>query len=285
VGPVLAQAYAAEAEWLLTIDELPEAQELVDKAMAIDPSLPTVHAVRAAIALVLGQREEALASFTRADELDPTDLWAYQGFELVRRGFHAQRRDRDGARALETLQGDLPGTIYPGLNLAYVYQEYLSAEDPRAFEQAHRVIQGLLRRHPYPFLQAFEVETLVTTGRYDEAVAEAGRLVREGNLGPDTVFNLHLLAFTSQVLAGDLGAAEKELSRLETAYLTLPEDFSNPWSFAGLERYVQGQGLPKGLEGILLSLPARTRERRTAEEDKSLFQNIRSTLEDLQQSA
>ena len=83
-------------------DELPDALEGIEKAMALDPDDPVNYAGRANVRVALGRHEQALTDLSRAIELDPEFIGAlWQRSGLLMRAGRFNEAIRDAQRALD----------------------------------------------------------------------------------------------------------------------------------------------------------------------------------------
>jgi serine/threonine protein kinase/tetratricopeptide (TPR) repeat protein len=94
----LAEAYYRKFEDTKERSHLDRAAELCRKSLQLDPSLAPVHAVQGLIQSAAGDHEKALASYSRALELDPVHSAAFRGlattYEQLGRYEEAERTHR-----------------------------------------------------------------------------------------------------------------------------------------------------------------------------------------------
>jgi HEAT repeat protein len=154
-----------------------------------------------------------------------------------------------------------PGEILGlGLQVAYQYHEFVAPGDPQAYTIVHDVLS---RIEPLAQEQALResvlanlAESSLTVGRYDDAIAIAGELAAQPSAGPSTVLNMKYMLFAALTLKGDRARAAQALADLNSYLGTLPEDFSNNWSYMGTARYIE-RVAPEPEKQVLLQTIAR----------------------------
>jgi tetratricopeptide (TPR) repeat protein len=154
-----------------------------------------------------------------------------------------------------------PGEILGlGLQVAYQYHEFLAPGDPQAYTVVHDVLS---RIEPLAQEQALResvranlAESSLTVGRYDDAIAIAGELAAQPSAGPSTVLNMKYMLFAALTLKGDRARAAQALADLNSYLGTVPEDFSNDWSYMGTARYIE-RVAPEPEKQVLLQTIAR----------------------------
>jgi hypothetical protein len=159
--------------------DIPEATDLVERALQEDPALGAAHEEKAFIKFREGKDEDALREFTRACELDKT-LYLSQYFKAM---MTAKRETPEQREALRTELQQIK-QINPQFAPAYVQLAMLFIADgqgTRALVAARKAEQLEPTRAGYHLLSG---EILLRMKREQEA-AESARYVAERWHGPD----------------------------------------------------------------------------------------------------
>lgn len=107
------------------------------------------------------------------------------------------------------------------------------------FDQAHALMASWLQRHPEDLgSQADFAETLLTTGRFEEAARRAALLLARKDLPPSLALAMMTLEVASLKLLGQTQAAAASLRRLREKLAGLPADFQRRWDFTGVKTFL-----------------------------------------------
>ena len=147
-----------------------------------------------------------------------------------------------------------PGEVLGlGLQVAYQFHEFhadgynivndvLSRIEPLAMTQEQALRESV---------RANLAESNLTVGRYDDAIAIAEDLVAQPSADRSTVLNMKYMLFAALTLKGDRPRADQALADLNSYLGTIPEDFSNTWSYMGTARYIN-RVAPEPAKQVLL---------------------------------
>jgi serine/threonine-protein kinase len=212
--PRYAPAYAAIAECYLRLGKdfgvLPleeatrEAKTAVSRALELDDTLSSAHAVQAVIAFELNwDFAAAEREYKRAIELDPSDVNSREEYSV----FLASRGRFDDAYAQLSLAREIDPLSALLANTAAMVSYYA-----RRYDDALSQLQRAVRLEP-TLASAYVglARVLTAMGRYDEAIAEASRA--------NAMFSGHPY-FEAEIAQAELGAgrvvdARRRIARLE----------------------------------------------------------------------
>ena len=199
----------------------------------------------------------AIAAGNRVLEQVPIDGSRRERARTIVGRAHASRGALAIATDDETARNDLfaaldaglaftaPGEILGlGLQVAYQFHEFEAPADPEVYNIVHDVLS---RIEPLAMAQeqalresvrANLAESSLTVGRYDDAIAIAEDLVAQPSADRSTVLNMKYMLFAALTLKGDQPRADQALADLNSYLGTIPEDFTNNWSYMGTARYI-----------------------------------------------
>lgn len=178
--------------------------------------------------------------------------------------YYLEREEyRDAEEALLVLKGRYPENIWPRKVLAYLYHEYLPAQDTNSFQRSYDEMAALRRLDSYAQvadtapdylrIEADFAEIALTARRYAELERVARALLP---LTQDDVyrFNLALFLYVGHVVNSDTAAAEAALDELDEVITSLPDAFYNGWIYPGTRVFLEGSDVPAELRRAMLSL-------------------------------
>jgi hypothetical protein len=142
-----------------------------------------------------------------------------------------------------------------GLRLGFLLHESIALNDRSAFEESYRVFSSVAPRNLRAAndqeirVAADLAEATLTVGRYDEAYAQAMRVLDElGNrsnpIFQNTSMNLKFVAFAALLLKKDEEGAKRMSAELFAEYDSKPAGFQNDWEYSGTLHYLDSPGIP-----------------------------------------
>ena len=201
----MAKAYLREADYhIISSDEaLARARPAIDKALALDESIPESH-VLLAEALHLGDpRQPGIErAYRRAIELNPSNADAHIAYALYLR--EALRYDQALAEAKEAQRLD------PLAPFSYVATGWVLLSMGRREEARHEFAQSLALDPNYPAGLYFLARTCEEQGRVQEAIGLLQKAVATAGRKPKYLYALGI-AYTQ---AGNRDEAQKILDEL-----------------------------------------------------------------------
>jgi adenylate cyclase len=214
LDPQYAEAYVRLAGiyargWTLQWDQdsqaLEQAFELVQKAVALDHSLPLAHRVLGTVLVWKKQHDQAIAAAERAVALDPNNA---EGYARLGQTLNLTGRPEEALVMVEKAMRLNPRS--PAIYLVYLGHAYYST---RRYEEAMAVLKGALTRHP-DFLPAHDILAAIYSelGREAEARAEAAEILR---LNPKFSLEVH----KERIPIKDPAVLERHIAALRKAGL------------------------------------------------------------------
>ncbi len=236
-------------EYFLGESDYDQALRLAQKVLGDDPRAPRG---RILVAKVYGRRGLAAFSMTEYPSAE-ADFW--KGLAAV------------GDTKVEP--ESVPDLFTLGLELEFRAHEQLALTDPQSYDASYRILSSLrtltdkVSSQPSDDFDPLEfdanlAEASLTAGKYDEAARLAEEVLRNvpTNATPEineTALNARFIALAALVLKGDQTAAGLAREDLSTFLASLPRDFTNRWSYAGTQNYIEHAAVSAANRNMLLS--------------------------------
>ncbi len=201
--------------------------------------------------------EKARTYLHRAIELSPQEGSA---FALLLYTYMDTNQIDEALADFRVLQEKYTDSIYPGLNLAFVYHENLAPKDPQFYTKAYEVYPSLLAKKlsgpDLVFVRENFIETNLTTGRYQDTRTIGEELLKEPSVAEDTLtqLNLRFLVLASVVFQGEEAEYRRQLKELLLVYHSLRDGTENTWRYSGTRSYINLSKLPPERKQLLISL-------------------------------
>jgi hypothetical protein len=186
-----------------------------------------------------------------------------KGCDALALAYYRVNLSRGGAQKaaaeLAPLQKRCPGSIQPGLILAFLYHEELAPVDAGFYAKAYEVLNTLplidTSQDERISAQANLDEASLTTGRYDQTRSLSDEILKNSALTQhkDLELNVRFFLLASLVLQQDKQGSDRQLKELLVFYRSLPDGFSNTWDFRGTRSFVERSKVPTDQEDLLLS--------------------------------
>jgi HEAT repeat protein len=204
----------------------------------------------------LAGREEALATIADSPDAEEGYLHLYS---------HYKEDEKDSAAAAFTRLAKVhPRSIWPRKFASLINHEYVSKNDPRAFQRSYDdmlLVRGMpvfrqlreARSYDYVRIESDFAEIALSARRFDETKQIARDLLSDQK-GGTTRYNMSLFVYFASVMQRDAEAASADLSALATVIDSLPADFFNNWIYPGTVIFIERSDLPAEVKDALRAL-------------------------------